>query len=170
MTEPVDHFARFGLPRRYALERKALDAAYERLSFAHHPDLLAGADAERKREAERAAAELNESYRVLSSDSERAAYLLGLLSNGAVLNTEALPPGFLQAMFLLQEEVEDLDPADAARRQEVRAEVEQRLAQVLEAREALFSQAEQSATREVLQEIQINLNEERYLHRLLERL
>jgi molecular chaperone HscB len=166
----VDHFARFGLPRRYALDRKALDAAYQRLSFAHHPDLLAGAEAEHKRAAEQAAAELNEAYRVLASDSERAVYLLGLLNNGAALHAEALPPGFLQAMFLLQEEVEDLDPADTARRKEMREEVEQRMAQVLAARAELFARAEQGATRDVLQEIQINLNEERYLRRLLERL
>jgi molecular chaperone HscB len=169
----ADHFARFGLARRYGLARKALDAAYERLSFAHHPDLFATAPPDERLEAERTAAAINDAYRVLSSDSERAAYLLALHAAGRALNTEALPPGFLQDMFTLQEEVDELDPGDAARRAHLRGEVERRMAGVLAERAALFGGVEQApppAAIEALQAIQGNLNEERYLRRLLERL
>ena len=173
MPAPADHFARFGLPRRYPVDRKALDAAYERQSFQLHPDLLTGAGDAEKAAAQQASADLNEAYRVLTSDAERAGYLLGLLSGGRKLNTEALPEGFLQAMFMLQEEAEDLDPANTERRKEVREDVEERMQRVLENRDALFALTEKdprAVDANLLQGIQSNLNEERYLRRLLERL
>jgi molecular chaperone HscB len=173
MSGPVDHFARFGLPRSYPVDRKALDAAYERLSFALHPDLLANAGDDEKQAAQQASAELNEGYKIISSESERAAYLLRLLSGDAKLNTEALPDGFLQAMFMLQEEVDDLDPDNVTRRAEVKADVETRMHQVQENRAALFALTEKNpkgVDEDLLQGIQSNLNEERYLRRLLERL
>jgi molecular chaperone HscB len=173
MSDPIDHFARFGLPRRFLVERKALDTAYERLSFEHHPDLLAGASEDRKQAAQQASAELNEGYRILRSDSERAAYLLRLLGDGRKLNLEALPDGFLQAMFLLQEEVGELDPADAKGRESLRTDVDEKVNLVLAERGGLFAQIEGqngSVSDAHLQQIQSNLNEERYLRRLLERL
>jgi molecular chaperone HscB len=173
MPASADHFARFGLPRRYAVDRKALDSAYERLSFQHHPDLLTSASDEQKQAAQQASADLNEAYRILASDAERAGYLLGLLSGGRKLNTEALPEGFLQAMFMLQEEADDMDPANTERRKEVRSDVEERMERVLENRAALFALTERdprAIDADLLQGIQSNLNEERYLRRLLERL
>jgi molecular chaperone HscB len=172
-SAPADHFARFGLPRSYRVDRKALDAAYERLSFEYHPDLQATAGEERKQAAQQASAELNEGYRILRSDTERAAYLLRLLNDGAKLNTEALPDGFLQAMFMLQEEIEDLDPDNATRRAELRADIETRVHQIMDNRTGLFDLTEKSpraVDADLLQGIQSNLNEERYLRRLLERL
>ena len=168
-----DHFSRFGLARRYAVDRKALDSAYERLSFAHHPDLFASAPPEQRLEAERAAASINEAYRVLSSDLDRAGYLLSLLAEGRKLNTEALPPGFLAAMFALQEEIEELNPADASARARLRGEVQERMEKVLADRATLFAgltQGSGPAAEGALQAVQGNLNEERYLRRLLERL
>jgi Fe-S protein assembly co-chaperone HscB len=173
MSEQRDHFSRFGLPRRYALDRKALDSAYERLSFEHHPDLLAGASPDRQQAAQEQSAGLNEGYRILRSDGERAAYLLGLLADGRTLNPEALPNGFLQAMFLLQEEIDELDTADSKGRASLRSDVEEKLTLVLAERGGLFAQIEGrpgGADLELLQQVQSNLNEERYLHRLLERL
>jgi molecular chaperone HscB len=169
----MDHFARFGLPRRYAVDRKALDGAYERLSFEQHPDLLAAAPPERQQAAQHGSAALNEAYRVLCNESERGAYLLGLLAGGRKLNLEALPEGFLKAMFMLQEEIEELDPADTKGRASLKTDVEEKLILVLGERAALFAQVDgrpAGADLEVLQRVQSNLNEERYLRRLLERL
>jgi molecular chaperone HscB len=173
MSEPVDHFARFGLPRRYAVDRQALDAAYERLSFEEHPDLLAGAPPEQQQAAQQRSAELNEGYRILCNESERGAYLLGLLAGGRKLNLEALPDGFLQAMFMLQEEIEDLHPADAKGRAALKADVDEKVTLVLAERAGLFAQIDGRPARAdlaVLQQVQSNLNEERYLRRLLDRL
>ncbi len=173
MKTPLDHFSRFGLPRRYAVDRKALDTAYERLSFEQHPDLLAGAPPERQEAAQHQSAGLNEGYRVLCSDGERTTYLLGLLADGRKLNTEALPDGFLQAMFMLQEEVDELDAADAKGRAALKADVDEKVTLVLAERGGLFAQIEGRsgmADLALLQQVQSNLNEERYLRRLLERL
>jgi molecular chaperone HscB len=170
----ADPFALFGLPRRYELEREALEAAYERLTLAHHPDFLATAPEAERQEAERASATVNEAYRVLSDDAARAAALLGLLAAGRALDAQALPAGFLQEMFALQEEVEELGgDADAARRKELRNEADRKRQAVLAERDRLFAAASASAGAaplEGLQAIQSNLNCERYLLRLLERL
>ncbi len=170
----VDHFTRFGLPHRYALDLKALDQAYERLSFEHHPDFLATAAADERQRAEQAAAELNEAYRTLRSEPERAAYLLGLMVElrpppGGKLNAEALPPGFLQEMFLLQEQVEE---ATGAAAQALRTQVEARHRDTLAQRARLFAAAGPALAvgALALQDIQSNLNQEKYLLRLLARL
>jgi molecular chaperone HscB len=174
----MDHFERFGLPRRLAVERQALERAYERLSFQHHPDFLTAAPPEERERAQHAAAALNEAYRTLTDDTGRAAYLLELLVDearsagrlppGAKLNTEALPAGFLQEMFGLQEEVDDAP--DAAALAALQAPVKARRAATLAERERLFGQAAAGADAALLQTLQSNLNQEKYLLRLLERL
>jgi molecular chaperone HscB len=179
-----NHFARFGLPLRYLVDLAALERAYTQLSFELHPDFLATAPAEERQRAQQAAAELNEGYTTLRNEPERAAYLLALLVAqardagrlpvGHKLDSEALPEGFLQEMFLLQEEVDDAagnDAAGAALREQVAA----RHRDTLAARAALFERAAASlaaATQAAadLQAIQSNLNQEKYLLRLLERL
>ncbi|HEX7927904.1 MAG TPA: hypothetical protein VF678_09940, partial [bacterium] len=71
------------------------------------------------------------------------------------------------------EEVDDLPPENTERRAEVKADVGERKRQVLENRADLFALAEEKPNEvdaDLLQSIQSNLNEERYLQRLLERL
>ncbi|HKI97703.1 MAG TPA: Fe-S protein assembly co-chaperone HscB [bacterium] len=177
MTAQADYFELFSLPWRYEIDRSALEAAYERLTLAHHPDFVATAPEAERQEAERLSAAVNEGYRTLSRDAERAAYLLGLLAGGRELNTTALPPGFLQKMFGLQEEVEELgevsDGGGDGRRAELRAEAEAELETIQAERARLFTQAGTEpgqAALEPLQAIQSNLNCERYLRRLLDRL
>lgn len=174
----MDHFARFGLPRRLEVDRQALERAYQRESFRLHPDLLAAAPPEERQHAQQAAADLNEAYRILADDTERAAYLLGLLvaeaqgagrfPPGATLNTEALPPGFLQEMFGLQEAVDEA--GTAAAQAALQAPVMARRAATLAERSRLFDQAAAAGDAGILQAIQSNLNQEKYLLRLLERL
>ena len=174
----MDHFTRFGLPRRLEVDRAGLERAYRRQSFRLHPDLLAAAPPEERQEAQQAAADLNAAYRVLADDTERAAYLLGLLVAearaagrlvpGATLHTEALPPGFLQEMFGLQEEVDEA--GDAAALAALQGPVQARRAATLTERVRLFAQAASHGDAAALQAIQSNLNQEKYLLRLLERL
>ncbi len=108
MTNGGNYFELFGLPQSYEIDLAALDAAYEKLSLEHHPDFFATAGEADKAQAERTAAQLNEGYRVLHCGAERAAYLLSLLSRENELDATRLPEGFLQEMFMLQEEVDDL--------------------------------------------------------------
>ena len=172
-----NHFARFGLQVRYAIDLEALERAFTQQSFALHPDFLANAaEAERQR-AQHASADLNTAYRTLRSEPERAQYLLGLLvreaqatgrlAPGAQLDAEALPKDFLQEMFVLQEEVEAATGEAAAA---LRAQVEARHRGTLAGRARLFEEAAQAADSERLQALQSNLNQEKYLLRLLERL
>jgi len=174
-----NHFARFGLPLRYPLDLAALERAYTQLSFELHPDFLAAAPPEERKRAQQAAAELNEGYTTLRGEPDRAAYLLALLTEqarasgslpaGHKLNGEALPEGFLQQMFLLQEDADEAagnDVAAAALRDTISARHRAALAE----RAGLFERAAGSLAAADLQAIQSNLNQEKYLLRLLGRL
>lgn len=173
MRPDEDYFALFGLERRYPLDRTRLDEAYERLSLEHHPDFVAGGSAEEKARAHRMSARVNEGYRVLTSELERAAYLLRLLAGETPPETDALPEGFLQAVFLLQEEVDELEEGgDPAERAALREQAEARMAEVRDERARLFDEAAagNGTVTETFQAIQANINSERYLRRLLDRL
>jgi molecular chaperone HscB len=173
----VDHFARFGLPRRYEVDPVALERAYERLSFQLHPDLLVNASPEERQRAQQAAADLNAAYRTLSDATGRAEYLIGLLAqeaqaaggvpSGWKLDATALPKDFLQEMFVLQEEVEEAQGAEA---EALRSQVNARRVMLLGARGAAFDKAGQGVNAELLQTLQSLLNQERYVLRLLNRL
>jgi len=171
MTTGSNYFEIFGLPPAYEIDLTALEAAYERLTLEHHPDFFSTAGKPEQAHAQRMSAEVNEGYRVLRSEGRRSAYLLKLLANGQDLNTRQLPEGFLQEMFFLQEELDELgDDGDAETRATLKSQVDARVQQALEERKALFAQTREQATAEVLQAIQTNLNCEQYLRRLLERL
>ena len=74
-----NHFELFGLPVRYAIDAKALEAAYRELQRSVHPDRHAGSeDDAAQRLALQAAARVNEAYRTLADPVERASYLLAL--------------------------------------------------------------------------------------------
>jgi len=171
----VDYFQLFGLPRAYDLDRQALDRAYEKLSFSLHPDfqhaLDTGPGATGRDATQRLAAEINEGYRTLRSESARGAYLLGLLAAGRELDTRQLPPGFLQQMFMLQERIDELgEGAPPEARRALREAVESRQRETLAERARLFQAAGRAPDSDALQGIQSSLNQEKYLQRLLERL
>ena len=171
MTSGGTYFELFDLPQIFEIDLVALDAAYERLSLEHHPDFFATAEAGEKQEAQRISANLNEGYRILRDEIERAAYLLELLSAGHGLDANRLPDGFLQEMFMLQEEVDDLgEDADEALKQPLKEQTESRLNAVRGETAALFANLGATPSAEVLQNIQTHLNCGKYLARLLARL
>lgn len=177
-----DYFTRFGLPRRYALEMAQLNATYERLSYETHPDFFLQAGPDALEQAQRTAAQLHEGYRILSDEESRTNYLLTLLGQGKILDERALPAGFLQEMFLLQEDVDTFGEEDSPERQALRTQIEQRAGALSADRIRLFAQLETAAEphpeaqtkasvqQATLQGVQTNLNCMRYLRRLLERL
>lgn len=167
----ADAFALFGLEPAYALERAALDAMHERLTVALHPDFFAGGPAEVHQLAERLSARINAAYETLADPSRRAGLLLELWADPEALDTRELPPGFLEEMFMLQEQVDDLgEDAPDAERAPLRDQVQRRLDETLAERERLFAKAADDPAPERWQAIQSNLNQENYLRRLLERL
>lgn len=108
MTE--DHFARLGLPRRFAVDPAELDRQYLVRSRAVHPDYhTGGASADAAASLELSAA-LNEAYNVLKDPFTRADYLLGLLGGPSAAEEKALDPAFLAEMMDLRERVEAVDP------------------------------------------------------------
>ena len=169
--DPVaDHFQLFGLPRDYDIDRSRLDAIYERLSLVLQPDFFATADPGVKKVADLLAAQLNDGYRVLSSDPARAAYLVRLWASGRDLDTKMLPDGFLQEMFLLQEEVDEWEESDREGLERLRGIVDAGLKEGRSQQAALFASAGDPPDVSRLQAIQTNLNQEHYLVRLWDRL
>jgi len=104
----ADHFALFGLPRRFRIDRSALDSAWRDLQTKVHPDrFAAGSDAE-KRVALQWASRVNEAYRVLRSPLQRARYLCEIAGHDvqAESNT-AMAPAFLMQQMEWREALED---------------------------------------------------------------
>lgn len=73
-----DHFARLGLPRRFALDPAALDRSYFALQRQLHPDRFAGKSARERAISQQQAAALNEAYETLKNPVHRARYLAEL--------------------------------------------------------------------------------------------
>ncbi|MFP5341193.1 MAG: Fe-S protein assembly co-chaperone HscB, partial [Gammaproteobacteria bacterium] len=69
-----DFFALFGLPRRYALEESALEAAWHELQSQVHPDRHAHLSDAEKRLSMQWATRVNEGFRTLRPPLARAQY------------------------------------------------------------------------------------------------
>ena len=81
MPNPVitpDYFAVFELPRRLALDGKALEKTFYRKSRQLHPDVYASAPAEEQARATEQSSLLNDAYRTLKEPFARSEYLLKL--------------------------------------------------------------------------------------------
>lgn len=158
-----DPFALLGLPRRYGLDRAALEAAYLGRSAALHPDF---ADVGLEDSAA-----LNEARETLQDPERRALALWRLL--GGVGDEKALPPGFLMRVMEWREELEaarasgDAGSLAAFERlaEERRREHQRAVAGLFEAVEA--AGADVSG---LLGRIRLELNAWRYTERLLEQL
>ncbi|WP_287367156.1 Fe-S protein assembly co-chaperone HscB [Thauera sp.] len=103
-----DYFSLFGLPRRYALDEPALEAAWHRLQSQVHPDRYAHLpDADRRR-AMQWATRVNEGFRTLKKPLARAQYLLVLAGVDAAIETNtAMSPEFLIEQMEWREAVEE---------------------------------------------------------------
>lgn len=103
-----NHFALFGLPRRFRLDADALDRAYRQLQGEVHPDRFASSDDAQKRLASQSSARVNEAYAALKNPVTRAQYLLWL--EGIDAAGEAgpqLPVNFLERQLERREAAND---------------------------------------------------------------
>ena len=188
-----DFFSLLGMPRQYPLGRKQLEESHQHMSWQAHPD-LADENPQAQQEALARSALLNQAYQTLNDDTQRAELLLLLLLEKRSLKSDQLPPGFLNEMFLLQEQANELlETVPAPQSQAGKSQAgesqagesqagkdlqallqttEQRLQALLNKRTQLFAaaQASQPAPLETLQIIQDHLNCERYFRRLLQSL
>lgn len=103
-----DDFELFGIPRRHALDRAALDARWLALQAEVHPDRYAADGAAAQRVAVQWAVRVNEAYQRLKDPVRRAAYLCELA--GVPVNAEdntAMPSGFLLQQLEWREALDD---------------------------------------------------------------
>ena len=103
-----DHFTLFGLARRFALDRAALDARWRALQGEVHPDRFASEGAAAQRVAMQWALRVNEAYAVLKDPHKRGAYLCEM--RGAPIAAEdntAMPAAFLMQQMEWREALDD---------------------------------------------------------------
>ena len=103
-----DDFELFGIERRFALDRAALDARWRALQAEVHPDRFASEGAAAQRVAMQWAVRVNEAYQRLKDPIKRAAYLCEL--HGAPIRAEnntAMPTGFLMQQLEWREGLDE---------------------------------------------------------------
>ena len=108
MNLQSDDFELFGLARRFALERSAIDARWKELQREAHPDKFAAQGAAAQRVAMQWSVRINEAYQRLKDPMRRAAYLCEL--HGAPIRAEdntAMPAAFLMQQMEWREALED---------------------------------------------------------------
>jgi molecular chaperone HscB len=132
-----DDFELFGLARRFAQDRAAIDARWKELQREAHPDKFAAQGAAAQRVAMQWSVRINEAYQRLKDPLKRAAYLCEL--RGAPIDAEnntAMPAEFLMEQMAWRESLEEADSAEAldlldsnlaAARQQVLQHIEQML-------------------------------------------
>lgn len=101
-----DYFALFGLPRRFAIDEPALEAAWHELQSQVHPDRYAHLPDVDKRLSMQWATRVNEGFRTLKKPLERAQYLLELQGVDTALETNTvMSPEFLMEQMEWREAV-----------------------------------------------------------------
>lgn len=126
-----DDFELFGVPRRFAQDRHALDARWKELQREAHPDRHAASGAAAQRQAMQWSVRINEAYQRIKDPMRRAAYLCEL--HGAPVRAEdntAMPADFLMQQMEWREALEEAD--SSARIDALEAEVRQAQRQALE--------------------------------------
>ena len=175
-----DYFMFMGLPRQLNLDAAELERRFRALSRQFHPDFFYNAPpAERRASLERSSY-LNDAYRMLRSPITRLQYLLqieGLAPAGPAEATRQVPPGLLEEVFALNEELDEIrdlrgsgaPAADwQARLERARQPIEAKRIQHEAELEALSAQWDAGGGADVLQALQDQFLERNYIHNLLE--
>ncbi len=103
-----------GLPRRFGVDPKALDARWKDLQRQTHPDRFAAQGAAAQRVAMQWSVRVNEAYQRLRDPVKRAAYLCELA--GAAIDAErntAMPGDFLMQQMQWREELDEARTPEA---------------------------------------------------------
>lgn len=172
LNSKPNYFEVFNLPYTYDLDLTALEESYQSLAAELHPDFYLNAPVSERRQSQESSALLNQAYDTLLSPILRARYLLELLAHGKKLDERKLPDGFLQEMFFLQETLEDtLDSGNQQKIEEIETSVKERLDKSNHGISQSFASYTGSIDKKaVLENIQILLNVNTYLQRLLDRI
>ena len=172
VSDDLDHFEVMGLPHCFEIDSEELENLYQRLTLEMHPDFFGSASEEKKNLSEKYSVMLNAAYSSLSLTASRAAYLFSLFAKGKSLQTDKLPEGFLQEMFTLQESLDqEMDSGDQSALSKMNEDLQDRYYLNESNYATLFKKLETSPeSTEILQQLQTQLNIERYLRRLLDRI
>lgn len=113
MNLTSDDFELFGLPRRFAQDRAAIDARWRALQAEVHPDRFASEGAAAQRVAVQYAVRVNEAYQRLKDPLRRAAYLCELAGHPIdAENNTAMPSTFLMQQMAWRESLDEADSAE----------------------------------------------------------
>jgi molecular chaperone HscB len=176
----ADYFSFLGLPRKLNVDAADLDQRFRALSRQFHPDYFYNATTAERRASLERSSYLNDAYRTLRQPSARIEYLLKLEGLGASSPAEAskqVPPGLLEEVFALNEELDEIRDlrGSAAPAAEWQARLE-RARQPIEARrveheaqlQGLAAKWDAGGGAEVLQRLRDQFLERNYIHNLLE--
>jgi len=114
-SDKLDHFSRFGLPRKLWIEMNALEQKFLQLSWKLHPDNFVNASAAEQERSLKESSRLNDAYRVLRDPVARVEYLLeieGTRKEGE--QKQQAPPELLEEVFELNESLDELRDAKAS--------------------------------------------------------
>ncbi len=166
---PVDYFQFFGLPRRFRLDRAALEKSFYALSRKLHPDLYARAGAQEQQWSLEKSSLLNDAWRTLRDPLARTEYLLELegvrleeqsrnatdeAAASGTAKQQIVPPDLLEEVFELNMQLEEMrtahasgqnDPAMAAGLQAARRHFESQLEEAMEQLQALWAEWDNAA-------------------------
>ena len=172
ISDDIDHFEVMGMPHCFEIDSEELENLYQRLTLEMHPDFFGAAPEEQKRLSEKSSVMLNAAYSTLREPASRAGYLLSLFAKGKNLQTDKLPEGFLQDMFIFQESLDEiLESGDQSALCKMNEDLQYRYNFIESNYASLFKKLESSPENtEILQQLQTQLNTERYLRRLLDRI
>ena len=172
ISDDIDHFELMGLPRSFEIDSEKLEDLYQNLSLEMHPDFYGTSTKEKKILSEKSSVMLNAAYSTLREPVSRARYLMSLLTCGVSLKKDDLPEDFLQEMFSLQESLDEmLESCDQSALCKMNEDLLKRSNLIQSNFASLFKKLEISPENtETLQQLQKQLNTERYLRRLLDRI
>jgi molecular chaperone HscB len=175
-----DYFQFMGLPRKLNLDAADLERRFRALSRQFHPDFFYNATTAERRASLERSSYLNDAYRMLRSPITRLQYLLqieGLAPAGPAEATRQVPPGLLEEVFALNEELDEIrdlrgsgaPAADwQARLERARQPIEAKRIQHEAELAALSSKWDAGGGPDVLKALQDQFLERHYIHNLLE--
>ena len=165
--ESEDPFDLLGVEPVFELNVASVRSRVRRRIASRHPDRIS--DPLEQAEAVREIARLNEALAVLANDERRANLLLERMGGPSASEDRSLPPAFLHRMLEVREDMEQAvssgDPAEHERVQEWATAERTRLRAAVG---DLLSRLDDDAS--LAAEIRLQLNEWRYIERMIEQL
>lgn len=165
--ESEDPFDLLGIEPAFELDVASLRSVVRRRIAVHHPDRIT--DPIAQADAVREVARLNQAWAVIENEELRANHLLERMGGPSASEDRSLPPAFLQQMLEVREDMEQaLASADPQQRARVEAWASSERARLRSSVADLFIRF--GGGEDLGGEIRLQLNEWRYIERMIEQL